>query len=575
MRPLIVLFLALTLAMGALADERINRFDVDIDVQTNGDIIVNEALTVTSEGNQIRRGILRLLPRYYSDDGAKLPYAYRILSVTRDGAREPYATSTMDNALEVRIGDADVFLQNGQHIYEIRYRVKNQVRYFPTHDEVYWNATGNYWDFPIDAATATVTFPAGARFTDYQAYTGGLGESGSDYTDNMTGSTLAFSTTRTLRSGEGLTVAVGVEKGLIDPPSSADQTRRWWQRNGSLAILLASLLGVFGFSWRNFNKVGRDPVKGPVFPRYEPPAGYSPAAVHHIYYRSLSGHKALIATLMNLAIKGHLTIEAGKKKETTLTRTPDAEKPVRLTPEDLKLETGLFRYDTAQTLTFGKTYDAKFTAAYMAFRAALSRAYGSAYFKWNALYTVMAVVLTIGAVILAITQATIWSWWHTATILALAALNGWFMYLMPAPTRKGQAVRTEIEGFKLYMETAEKLQLNAVEVGSEAPPPMTTERYETFLPYAVALGVEKPWTKHFERLIPEEAAAYNPGWTNMSSGGFRNIGEMTSGMVNTMSSGVSSAMPQSSSSSGSGGGGSSGGGGGGGAAPIDSDDIPF
>ena len=93
---------------------------------------------------------------------------------------------------------------------------------------------------------------------------------------------------------------------------------------------------------------------------------------------------------------------------------------------------------------------------------------------------------------------------------------------------------------------------------------MTTERYETFLPYAVALGVEKPWTKHFERLLPEEAAAYHPGWTNMSSGGFRNIGEMTSGMVSTMSSGVSSSMPQSSSSSGSGGGGSSGGGGGGG-----------
>ncbi len=67
------------------------------------------------------------------------------------------------------------------------------------------------------------------------------------------------------------------------------------------------LLGVFGFSWRNFNNVGRDPVKGPVFPHYAPPEGYSPAAVHYIYYRSLTGHKALIATLMNLAVKGHLT----------------------------------------------------------------------------------------------------------------------------------------------------------------------------------------------------------------------------------------------------------------------------
>jgi len=562
MRPLIALFLALTLAIGAMAEERINRFDVDIDVQTNGDIVVSETLAVTSEGYQIRRGILRNLPRYYDDDGAKLPYDYTIMQVTRDGAREPYSTETDGNALIVRIGSADVFLENGPHTYEITYRVKNQVRYFADHDEIYWNATGNYWDFPIDAATATITLPQGARVTAFDAYTGGLGTAGKDFAHQSGGDSHIFTTTRVLQSGEGLTVAVGVEKGLIDPPSSADETRRWWQRNGSLAILLASLLGVFGFSMRNFNKVGRDPVKGPVFPRYAPPEGYSPAGVHYVYYRSLTGHKALIATLMNLAVKGHLTIDAGKKKQTTLTRTPETEKPATLTPEDLKLEAGLFSHENE--LTLGKAYDAKFTAAYATFQKSLWRAYGSRYFKWNIGYSILALLLSGGAVALAITQATTWSWWHTATILTLAALNGWFMYLMPAPTRKGQAVRTEIEGFKLYMETAEKLQLNAVEVGSEAPPPMTTERYETFLPYAVALGVEKPWTMHFERLIPEEAAAYNPGWTNMSSGGFRNIGEMTNGIVGTMSSGVATSLPQSSSSSGSGGGGSSGGGGGGG-----------
>jgi uncharacterized membrane protein len=562
MRPLLALFVALNLAMGAIAEERINRFDVDITVQTNGDIVVSETLAVTSEGYQIRRGILRDLPRYYDDDGAKLPYDYKTMQVTRDGAREPYSTETDGDALIVRIGSADVFLENGQHTYEITYRVKNQVRYFADHDEVYWNATGNYWDFPIDAATATITLPQGARVTAFDAYTGGLGTAGNDFAHQSSGDSHVFTTTRVLQSGEGLTVAMGVEKGLIDPPSSADETRRWWQRNGSLAILLASLLGVFGFSWRNFNRVGRDPMKGPVFPRYAPPEGYSPAGVHYIYYRSLAGHKALIATLMNLAVKGHLKIEAGKKEQTTLTRTPETEKPATLKPEDLKLEAGLFSHDNA--LTLGKKYDATFTAAYTKFQKSLWRAYGAKYFKWNIGYSILALLLSGGAVALAITQATQWSWWHTGVVISLAALNGWFMYLMPAPTRKGQAVRTEIEGFKLYMEAAEKLQLNTVEVGSEAPPPMTTERYETFLPYAVALGVEKPWTKHFERLIPEEAGAYNPGWTNMSSGGFRNIGEMTNGIVSRMSSGVATSLPQSSSSSGSGGGGSSGGGGGGG-----------
>jgi uncharacterized membrane protein YgcG len=147
-------------------------------------------------------------------------------------------------------------------------------------------------------------------------------------------------------------------------------------------------------------------------------------------------------------------------------------------------------------------------------------------------------------------------------LVALTALNVVFMYLMPAPTVKGQALRTEIEGFRLYMETAEKLQLNAAIPGTDAPPPMTTERYEKFLPYAVALDVEKPWTKHFEKLVPQEAANYHPTWAGIGAG--QSFASMSDSMVSNISSGVSSSLPQSSSSSGGGGGGSSGGGGGGG-----------
>ena len=561
-RSFLLGLMAALFVLTATAEERINRFDVAIDVERDGDIVVSETLDVTAEGYQIQRGIFRLLPRYYEDDGAKLPYAYKILSVTRDGAREPYETSSEGNAMQVRIGDADVYLENGAHTYEIRYRVKNQVRYFDDMDEVYWNATGNYWDFPIDAANVTITFPEGVEVKEHAAYTGASGVAGSGYTYRDEGNVQGFATTGTLQPGQGLTVAVGIEKGLIDPPSSADQTRRWWQRNGSLAILIASLLGVFWFSWRNFNRVGRDPVKGPVFPHYAPPEGYSPAAVHYIYNRGLSGHRALIATLMNLAVKGHLIIEAGKSKLTTLTLTESRQKPDPIAPEDLNLEADLFSQRT--TRSFGNISDPSFIKAYTKFTSALSRKYSEKYFRWNIGYTVIAILLSGGAIVFAVMQATQWSWWHTALIAGIIALNGWFMYLMPAPTKLGQNVRTEIEGFKLYMETAEKLQLNAVEVGSEAPPPMTTERYETFLPYAIALDVEKPWTKHFERLMPEAAKAYNPAWTNMAANGFSDVGKMTSGMVSSISSGVTSSMPQSSGSSGSGGGGFSGGGGGGG-----------
>lgn len=211
--------MAALFVLTATAEERINRFDVAIDVERDGDIIVSETLDVTAEGYQIQRGIFRLLPRYYEDDGAKLPYAYKILSVMRDGVREPYETSSEGNAMQLRIGDANTYLENGEHIYEIRYRVKNQVRYFDDMDEVYWNATGNYWDFPIDAANVTITFPEGVQVKQHAAYTGASRDAGSDYTYRDEGNVQGFATTGTLQPGQGLTVAVGIEKGLIDPPS--------------------------------------------------------------------------------------------------------------------------------------------------------------------------------------------------------------------------------------------------------------------------------------------------------------------------------------------------------------------
>jgi uncharacterized membrane protein YgcG len=559
LRALVLALLTLTFTAPALAREQINLFDVAIEVEQDGDIVVTETINVTAEGDQIRRGIFRDLPRFYEGRSGRLAYQYDVLSVERDGAREPHDTDTEGNAFQIRIGDPEVLIEHGAHTYTLSYRVKNQIRYFDGYDEIYWNATGSYWAFPIERARATIVLPPGASITATHGYTGAEGQAGDAYAYAQSGDRHVFETTRPLQANEGLTVAVGFGKGLIDPPSAADEGALWWQRNGALAILAVSLLGLFWFLYRGFVRVGRDPLKGPVFPRYEPPAGYSPAATHHIFYRAIAGHAALIATLMNLAVKGRIRIDASDKKRTELTRNSGAGAD-GLAPEDVALENDIF--GGAHSKSLGGEYDAGFTAANTAFGAALSQRYGSAYFRWNVGYTIAAVALTVLVIAIAATQVMQWTAWHTMGVIALAVLNAVFMYLMPAPTKMGQQVRSEIEGFRLYMETAEKLQLNAVKVGSEAPPPMTTERYEKFLPYAVALGVEKPWTQHFERLIPQEAANYNPTWTNMSTG--QSLGALTGAMVANMSSGVSSALPQSSSSSGSGGGGSSGGGGGGG-----------
>lgn len=556
---LVVITLAFAPAM-VLAEERITGFDVAIDVEKDGDIVVTEKIAVVAEGLQIRRGIFRDLPRYYLKDGKTLPYRYDVISVKRDEEKEPYSVEKQSNAYRIRIGDADVFLSQGPHTYEIEYEVKNQVRYFDGYDEVYWNVTGNYWAFPIARASARISLPGGAGAIQSAGYTGGQGESGRDYQYRYNADAHMFETTRNLGRREGLTVSVGFEKGVVDPPSGADARAEWWTLNASRVVLMAAFLMIGTYYIITWRRIGRDPLKGPVFARYEPPEGYSPAAAHHIYHRGLKGHDALTATLMDLATKGRIDIDVDDKK-TKITHLVDGDIiPAGKTENDL-LES---LCSVGESFSFGEKYNATLTSVYARFKKKIAGAYGEPYFRWNRGFLIVAAVFSIFAVLLAASLSIEWTAFHTGGVVALFIMAGAASYFLPAPTPKGQDIRTQIEGFRLYLKTAEELQLNAVEVGSNAPPPMTVERYERFLPYAVALGVEKPWTQHFEKLMPREAAEYRPHWGRSGSGAGRSIGAFNKAIVAGISSGVASSLPQSSSSSGSSGGGFSGGGGGGG-----------
>jgi hypothetical protein len=152
-------------------------------------------------------------------------------------------------------------------------------------------------------------------------------------------------------------------------------------------------------------------------------------------------------------------------------------------------------------------------------------------------------------------------------VTAFAAVNGLFLYLMRAPTALGRPVMDALDGLKLYLETAEKDRLNM------QAPELTVDRFETLLPYAVALDVEKPWADAFAAALkrahpddPDPMAHYQPGWSSGGSWSGRDFGSAVASSIGSMSSALASAAPASSGSSGfsSGGGGSGGGGGGGG-----------
>jgi uncharacterized membrane protein len=146
-------------------------------------------------------------------------------------------------------------------------------------------------------------------------------------------------------------------------------------------------------------------------------------------------------------------------------------------------------------------------------------------------------------------------------ILAMALVNIVFHELLKAPTSQGRKVMDRIEGFQMYLKTAEEQRLNVL-----TPPDKTPELFEKYLPYAIALDAENQWAEKFEDVLARAAAdsGYQPHWYHGRSFSAIGAAGLASSVGDSLSSAVSSSSTSPGSSSGSGGGGSSGGGGGGG-----------
>ncbi len=564
----------LGLAVPALAEERIISFDSDVTVADDGELTVIETIRVRAEGYEIKRGIYRDFPTVYKGRGGETHIVgFEVVEVLRDGRAENWFTKNMSNGMRVYVGKKDLYLPRGEYTYRLTYRTDRQIAFHEDFDELYWNVTGNGWVFPIDYASVTIHLPEGASVIRQAGYTGIQGARGTAWsyrTDDNGNPT--FATTSMLRPYEGLTVAVAFPKGIVAPPTPIDEFL-WRLRayTGYVATVFAWLfiLAFYVFIWR---RVGRDPEGGTVIPRWRPPVGISPAAARFVTRMGFDS-KAIGAAIVSLAVKGKLVIEDEGGDEYRLRRN-DKGFGVKLSPGENALERALFMWGDSASIRDGN--HARLKPAVDALNTALSVDFEGAHFRRNLGWFALGVGLSILALfflgVLAVNM--LGPEGMTAMIVGiggLVLLNGLFFLLLKAPTLQGRAIMDEIEGFRMYLATAEQNRLNLLH-----PPERTPELFEKYLPYAMALDVENEWGEQFADVFADastggEEVGYHPRWYHgrRGYGGWSSPGRFTSSLGSSIGGSIASAAtPPSSSgssgSSGSGGGGSSGGGGGGG-----------
>src|SRR5688572_10071649 len=565
----VTLFLALlVLAAPAGAQERIISYDSEIQIRNDGSIDVTERIAVRAEGQQIRRGIYRDFPTRYRDRfGNRVKVDLEVLGLERNGVPEPWFTERKSNGIRINTGNDDFLPVPAEHTFTLRYRTTRQLGFFDGHDELYWNAIGTGWAFPVETGSAEVRLPRPVPIDSMtaEAYTGPRGAKGTDYVADLTGPGVAhYRLTRPLGPQEGFTIVLTFPKGLVAPPTSGDKAEWFLRDNRGVLVALAGLVLFVVYAVTQCRSVGRDPRKGIIIARYEPRDGQTPAGLRYLQ-RMGYDMRCFTADILALAVAGHLRIRVEDKllkdawwlERETAPKAPPSSGQQRLL--DFIFGGGRDR------LELKNKNAALLSSAQNAHTQALAAEYHPRYFKRNvgksgiaaliAVVTIFAAFLSSGGfgipVIIAI-----------AVIMLVSLIV--FTRLVRAPTPEGRELLDEIEGLKLYMSVAERDELKQMKGPDE--PVLDADRYEAMLPYAVALDVEDAWTKKFTAAVgaaAAAAAASNMHWYS-GRGPVSSLGDFSKAVGSSLSSTISSASSPPGSSSGSGGGGSSGGGGGGG-----------
>lgn len=297
-----------------IEDEVIKNYDVEVQINQDSSMTVTENITAAVKNIDIKRGIIRVFPVLYTDNERRrtVRVGFNLLDAKIDGIPVGVNITKNGRNLELHIGDPNSMLSREDHTFTITYKTTRQLGFFEDFDELYWNVTGNYWDFPILSASIRVALPGkdrGDGFNSIEWYSGIYGEKGVG-SDAMLLPGGIVKTTRTLSPGEGLTAVYTWPKGLVTPPPPPVQDNIIAQTRIAFTTLLLISLWL-AYAW---SKWGREPQAKAVIPLFDPPDNGSPAYIGYIYKHMRPDVKMFASSIMGLAVKRAIKIKETESK---------------------------------------------------------------------------------------------------------------------------------------------------------------------------------------------------------------------------------------------------------------------
>ncbi|MGA7792025.1 MAG: DUF2207 domain-containing protein [Candidatus Acidiferrales bacterium] len=563
----LALLLLFSFALAASASARtlkIEKFSAEIIVEPDSSLDVTETIEANFIG--VWHGLYRTIPvEYVTPQGFNYTLFVKLDSATdAAGQSLKVESSRQGHYLKWKIYVDDA--TDAERTIHLHYVVRNGLKFFEDHDELYWNVTGDEWDEPLGDASAQILLPQGVTGVRTNEFTGSYRSRGQDAEVTASGSTVEVYMTRPLSFHEGLTMVVGWDKGFVKEPATSDLIAQFLVSNWPIFIPMF----VFAFMFWLWSSRGRDPRVGPVAVQYAPPEGMSPAEAGTLVDED-AAMRDITATIVDLAVRGFIVIEEKEKsgimgllhnKEYVFHLKKGLQEWTGLKAHELALLAGIF--------SNGAQADVELSALQNEFYKNLpgikNNIFDELMEHGNFLHRpdyvrsgfvtggiVVSVLLLFLGNALSQKMGMPIAPFFLAGILSGGIIAG-FGWFMPARTSDGAKALAGVLGFEDFLSHVEAGRLERV---GETP-----ETFEKFLPFAMALGVEKKWVGAFQNIYSQPPSWYQGGYYN---GGFYPILFVSSLDNMTMrASSVMASAPRSSGGSGFGGGGFSGGGMGGG-----------
>lgn len=581
------LFLAPTQARADVGDGTITDYRVVATVNDAGDASVQLSLTYVF-GSDGGHGVKMFFP--LRQEIGNDPDHWRMLDMTighvtsPSGANAEVQTEEEDGNLLVRVGSENEIF-HGEQTYQVNYTIHGLIALNQATsglDEFNWNVVGDAWEVRINDVQVTVNGPA--AITRVACYTG------SGFTipcaAAQSGTAATFGA-QDVGFGTGVQVVAGFPAGTFTQAAAPRLERRLtvgnmfpltpWTGGVAAALSALGLAAVFRRTRRGARDqvylgltpgvapapgqeaaVGYQAQDVPVAVQFTPPANARPGELGTLT-DATADNRDVTATVIDLAVRGHLRIDQTGTKDWMFTRLNGGD---RVAGYEAKLLTKMF--SAGDQVTTDDLRESRYAGMLTDTQSALHKRVTNDlhWFTRNpATVRALAFVLGLGLIVAGVGLGLLlglvgWGLVGVAGVLtglAVLVMNNKFGHR----TAAGSAVLAQTRGFELYLTTAEADQIK-FEEGIDV--------FSRYLPYAIMFGVAERWTKVFAQLAEQGRYTFAPYWYTGYGYGF-NYSTFSSSMdslASTMSSSMQHATAATSGGSGFSGGGGFGGGGGGG-----------